>query len=56
MHKDMIIPVDIYQRTKRFFVIVQPKIHVKLEFTDHLWLPFLDKTQSDIDVERNNNS
>ena len=46
----MRIPVDIYQRTKKVFVTVQPKNTCKLEFVDHLWLPFLDKPQSGIVV------
>ena len=50
IHKDMRIPVDIYQRTKKVFVTVQPKNTCKLEFVDHLWLPFLDKPQSGIVV------
>ena len=44
----MPIPVDIYQKTKKFFFTVQPKYACKLEFSDHLWLPFLDQPQSDI--------
>ena len=36
--------VEIYQRTKRFFVTVQTKNTCKLEFADHLWLPFFDQS------------
>ena len=50
IHKDMRIPGDIHQTNKKFAVTVQPKNACKLEFTDHLWLPFLDKPQSDIVV------
>ena len=35
---------------KKFTVIVQPKHSCKLEFVDHLWLPFLDQPQSYIVV------
>ena len=51
----MWIPVDIYQITKWFFVTVKPKNACKLEFSDHLWLPFLDQTQSDIVESEINN-
>ena len=46
----MRIPFGNYQRTKTFFVTVQQKNACKLEFADQLWLPFLDKPQSDIVV------
>ena len=46
IHKAMIIPVDIHERNKKFTVTVQPKNACKLEFVDHLWLPFIDQTQS----------
>ena len=46
----MQITVDIYQTNKKFFVTFQPKNACKLEFSDHLWLPFLDQPQSDIVV------
>ena len=48
IHKAMIIPVGIYRMNKTFFVTVQPKNARKLEFSDHLWIPFLDQPQSDI--------
>ena len=48
IHKAMQIPVNIYQSNKLFFGLVQPKNACKLEFADHLWLPYLDKTQYDI--------
>ena len=46
----MQIPINIYQRTKRFFVTFQTKNVCKLEFADHLWLSFLDQPQYDIVV------
>ena len=48
LHKAVIIPIDIHERNKKFTVIVQPKNACKLEFVDHLWLPFIDQSQSDI--------
>ena len=48
IHKAMRIPVDIHEWNKKFTVTVQPKNACKLEFLDHLWLPFLDQPQSDI--------
>ena len=48
IHKDMRIPVDIYQTNKKLLNIFQPKNICKLEFADHLWLPFLDQPQLDI--------
>ena len=42
--------VEIYQRTKKLFVTVQPKNSCKLEFADKLWIPFHDQPQSDIVV------
>ena len=50
IHKGMRIPVDIYQTNKKFFVTVQPKNACKLEFADHLWIPFIDEPQSFIVV------
>ena len=50
IHKAIQIPVDIYQRTEKLFVTVQQKNACKLEFADHLWLPYLDQTQYDIVV------
>ena len=44
----MIITVDIYQTSEKLFVRVQPKNACKLEFSDNLWLPFLDQPQSEI--------
>ena len=32
----------------KLFVTVNPKNACKLEFADNLWLPFLDKSHSDI--------
>ena len=48
IHNAMIIPVDI--DGKKVTVIVQQKNACKLEFVDHLWLPFLHQPQSDIVV------
>ena len=50
IHKDMRIPVDIHEINKKLTVTVHPKNACKLEFVDHLWLPFLDQPQSDIAV------
>ena len=50
IHKDVQIPVQIYQRTKKFFVTVQPKNDFKMEFGNNLWLPFIDQPQYDIVV------
>ena len=44
----MIITVEIQQMNKKLFVTNQLKDACKLEFADHLWLPFLDQSQSDI--------
>ena len=41
----MLIPAYIYKRNKKFFVSVQPNNACKLEFADHLWLPFIDQPQ-----------
>ena len=46
----MQIPVDIHENNKKFTVTFQPKNACKLEFVDHLWVPFLDQSQSDIVV------
>ena len=46
----MIIPVDIHQTNKKFYIAVQPKHACILEFADHLWLPFIDQPQYDIVV------
>ena len=39
----MRISVDINERNKKFTVTVKPKHACKLEFVDHIWLPFLDQ-------------
>ena len=44
----MIITVEIQQMNKKLFVTNQLKDACKLEFADHLWLPFFDQPQSDI--------
>ena len=50
IHKAMIIPVEIHERNKKFTVTFHPQNACRLEFADHLWLPFLDQPQSDIVV------
>ena len=50
IHKAVIIPFDIHEINKKFTVIVQPKNACKLEFVDHLWIPFNDQPHSDIVV------
>ena len=45
IHKAMRILVDIYQTNKKLFVTVQPKPVCKLEFSDNLWMTFIDKPQ-----------
>ena len=37
-------------KNKKCTVTIQPKNACKLEFLDHLWLPFLDHPHSDIVV------
>ena len=41
IHKAIRIPVDIHERNRTFTVTVQPKSACKLEFVDHLWIPFI---------------
>ena len=53
-HKAMRITVGIHKMNKNICGTVQPKNACKLEFSDHLWLPFLDQPQSDIKVFENN--
>ena len=48
IHKDMWLPINIYQRNKKLFVTVKSKKAYKLEFSDHLCLPFLVQHQLDI--------
>ena len=50
IHKGSQIPADIHQINKNSSVIVQQKNTCKLEFSDHLWLPFIGQPQSDIVV------
>ena len=47
-HKDMIIPDHICHNNKMLFVTVNPRNACKMEFGDHLFLPFLDQPQSDV--------
>ena len=46
----MRIPIEFHQTSKKVSVTVQPKNSCKLEFADHLWLPFIDQPQSEIVV------
>ena len=46
----MRIPVDFHNNKKTFSVTVQQKNAWKLEFADHLWLPFIYQPQQDIVV------
>ena len=39
------IPDRICQTNKKLFVTVNPKCSCKLEFTDHIWLRYLDQPQ-----------
>ena len=50
IHKAMRITLDIHEKNIKFTVTVQPNNSCRLEFVDHLWLPFIDQTQSDIVV------
>ena len=38
----------IFQTNNKLFVTVHPKNVCKLEFGDHLWLPFLNQSPSDV--------
>ena len=44
----MIIADNINQTNKKLCVTFQTKNAYKLEFADHLWLPFTDQPQSDV--------
>ena len=48
IHKVMRNPVEIHKTKKKFSVTFQTKNVRKLEFADHLWIPFIDQTRSDI--------
>ena len=48
MHKATIITVEIHQTNNQFYVTFQGNNACKLEFADHLWITFLDRTRSDI--------
>ena len=50
IHKAMGIPVDIHETNENLTVIVQQQNACKLEFADHLWLPFIEQPQFDIIV------
>ena len=47
-HKAIKIPDGSFQTNKKLFDMVNPKSACKLEFADHLWIPFLDQPQSDV--------
>ena len=49
-YKAMIILYGMLLTNKQIFVTVNPKNTCKFEFADHLWLPFIDQTQSDVVV------
>ena len=44
--KSMRITDHICKNNKHLFVTVNPRSACKLEFSDHLWLPFIDQPQS----------
>ena len=44
----MIIPDHICQTNKNLFLMVNNKNSCKLEFSDHLWIPFINQPQSDV--------
>ena len=50
IYKAIIIPDGIYQTNNKLFVTVNPKNTCKLEFSNHLWLIFIDQPQSDVVV------
>ena len=54
IHKYMRIPDAIFQTNKKWFVTIYPKNVCKLEFTDPLWLLFIDQPMSDFVVFANN--
>ena len=49
-HKAMKIHNRICKNIKKLFVTVNPRNVCKMEFSDHLWLPFLDQPQYDVVV------
>ena len=49
----MRIIVNIYQTNKKVVCYCSTKNACKSEFEYHLWLPFIDQTQSDIVVFNN---
>ena len=48
IHEYMRIPDDFFQNNFKLFVTLNPKYTCKLEFSDHLWPPFLGQPQSDV--------
>ena len=53
IHKATIIQYGIFQTNFKLFVTVHPKNACKLEFSDHLWLRFIDQPQSDVIIFNN---
>ena len=47
IHKDVQIPVQIYQRTKKVLCYSSTKNDFKMEFGNNLWLPYIDQPQYD---------
>ena len=54
IHKSMRAPDGIFQINKTLFVTINPKNPCKLEFTEYLWLLFIDQKMSDFKVFANN--
>ena len=50
IYKAVRIADGIFQTSNKLFVTFHPKNVCKLEFSDNLWLPFLDQPQSDVMV------
>ena len=49
-HKSVIIPDRICQNSKSFSLTFYPRNTCKMDFSKHLWLPFLGQPQSDVVV------
>ena len=47
-HKDMKFSCHICLKKYKLFLMVNPKNLCKLEFTDHLWIQYLDQPQSNV--------
>ena len=48
IYKATIITDENFQTNNKLFVMFHTKNACKLEFADHLWLPFLDQKQLDV--------